>query len=352
MTQGLSNTTNMKAVVYKAPFEFKLQEVERPVLHESTDVILKVKYSGICGTDLHTYRGHITSVAQDQILGHEFTGLVVEVGKDVANFKVDDYVVSTFTIQCGKCWYCSHGFSGQCDITNTFGKTGLPGGQAEYVRVPFADNCLIKLENKDDSSYVMMADIFTTGYYGARQILTHLKLQNRSLSDVKLLHLGLGPVGQCGLRVLKYFGFKNVTCVDNVPQRLQEAKDLGFEAINFETQLDQLQPEFDCVLEVVGASSALETAFKYVRRNGLIVSIGMAHGPLPFNGLDCYLKNINLSFGRCHSWSLFPEALQVFEELKPELTLFIDKIITPEQVELGYQLFNTHKANKVVIQFD
>lgn len=343
-------TYPMKAVVYKAPYDFQVKEVPRPQLQHDTDVILKVKYSGICGTDLHTYRGHIRGVEEDQILGHEFTGEVVEVGS-LVGFSVGDYVVSTFTIQCGKCWYCENGFSGQCDITNTFGKKGLPGGQAEYVRVPFADNTLIQVD-KDDPCYVMMADIFTTGYYGAKQIMNYLKVNNRDFSKVKLLHLGLGPVGLCALRVLRHYGFKDIVCVDNVPQRLQEARSLGFQALNFESELDNLQPEFDCVLEAVGASSALLTGFKYVRRNGLVASIGMAHGPLPFEGLDCYLKNINLSFGRCHAWSLFAEALEVFNVLRPELQLFIDMTIGIDEVEKAYEMFDQHKVNKAVIKFD
>lgn len=340
----------MKAVVYKSPYNFKVQEVPEPEIQSPTDVIVKVHYSGICGTDLHTYRGDITAVDEDQILGHEFTGVIESMGEKVKGFSIGDSVVSTFTIQCGECWYCKHGYSGQCDITNTFGKRGLPGGQAEYVRVPFADNTLIRIDN-DDPSYVMMADIFTTGYYGAKKILNHIKISGMALNEVKVLQLGLGPVGLCGLRVLKYFGLTNIVCLDNVPQRLQEARDLGFEAMNFQTQIDQLSPEFDCVLEVVGSSSALETAFKYVRRNGFISSIGMAHGPLPFNGLDCYMKNINLSFGRCHAWSLFPEALQVFNKLKPQMQKFIDHTISIGDAEQAYELFDQHKVNKAVIKF-
>lgn len=334
----------MKAVVYRGAKNFKVEQVPEPQLQHPGDVVVKVKYSGICGTDLHTYRGFV-KVPDGQILGHEFVGIIDQVGEGIKNFSIGDTVVSTFTIQCGECWYCEHGKSGQCDITNTFGKKGLPGGQAEYVRVPYAEKTLVKVDL--DVCYVMMADIFTTGYYGVKKIANFDR--RKPVSDIKILQLGLGPVGLCALYVFKYLGFTQVTCVDNVPDRLQKAKDLGFKAVNFDS--DEPLSEYDHVLEVVGSSSALETGFKHIRRDGLISSLGMGHEPLPFSAMDCYLKNINLSFGRCHSWSLFPEALEVFNSIKPLLSQFIDKIIPIDDAELGYELFDSHKVNKVVIEF-
>lgn len=342
----------MKAVTYQGPRNFKVKDVPKPQLQLDTDVILQVKYSGICGTDLHTYRGHL-KLPENQILGHEFVGTVIQVGDQVKGFKSGDFVVSTFTIQCGECWYCKTGFSSQCDYTNTFGKVGLDGGQAEFVRIPYADNVLIKCH--DDPIYVMMADIFITGYYGAKKIINHLNhniaknLEAREISQVKILQLGVGPVGLCALSVLRHYGF-DVTIVDNIDARLQKAQQLGAHVLNFDKDVIP-QDTFDFVLEVVGNSKALEWGFKAIKRDGLLASIGMSQGPLPFNGLECYLKNINLSFGRCHAWSLFREALELFEVLKHQFTDFIDMLIPIEDVERGYDLFDQHIVNKVVIDF-
>ncbi|KAK6201281.1 sorbitol dehydrogenase [Scheffersomyces amazonensis] len=360
----------MDAIVFHGPFDVRTEKRKTPTIVDPSDVILKVKYSGLCGSDLHSYRGHIKGPV-DTIIGHEFLGTVVAKGSHVkdSDFEIGQDVLSTFTIQCGVCWYCEHGYSGQCDKTNTFGKVGLDGGQAEYVRIPYAKSTLIKKPedksgNVDDSIYVLMADIFVTGYYGVKKIVNNLKNESsegaakQDISDVTILQLGLGPVGLCALKVLKHFGFKKIVCVDSVPSRLEEAKKLGaYEVINYETDGDAIKKAihevtagvgFDAVLEVVGASSALRTAYDSVRRNGFICSLGMAHGPLPFDGLECYLKNINVSFGRCHAWSLFPEALEIFEKMKGDFTHFIDHKVGLDQAKDAFELFDHHKVNKVV----
>lgn len=366
---GRINCETMKAIVLNGEYDVSTEIRPIPTIQEQTDVILKVKYSGLCGTDLHSYRGHIKSGARGQIIGHEFLGTIVSKGSEIADsdFKVGDEVLSTFTIQCGECWYCKHGYSGQCNKTNTFGKPGLDGGQAEYVRVPYAKSTLIKKPQNpgtDDAVYVMMADIFITGYYGVKKIMNHLKNESavgsiqQDIKDVNILQLGVGPVGLCALRILKHYGFKNVVCVDSVQSRLDEAMNFGaLKAFNFETDKDGVSNfikestgnvGFDSVLEVVGAPAALKTAYDSVRRNGFICSIGMAHDPLPFNGLDCYLKNINISFGRCHAWSLFPEALELFEILKGDFEHFIDCKLGLDDSKEAFEIFDQHKVNKVV----
>jgi threonine dehydrogenase-like Zn-dependent dehydrogenase len=331
-------------------------------------VIVKVRYSGLCGTDLHSYRGHIKGPV-GTILGHEFVGTVVDKGSSITKFEIGDEIISNFSIQCGQCWYCKHGYSGQCDITNTFGKVGLDGGQAEYVRVPYAESTITKKpESKDDgvddSVYVLMADIFTTGYYGVKKIKDYLsipaaeRIQPQTFQDSTILQLGAGPVGLCALRILKYFGFEKIVVVDNVPSRLEEAKKLGAaRVINFDTEPNGIKEYienetnsggFDAVLEVVGSAAAHKTSFDAVRRNGFISSIGMGHEAFPFNGLDVYLKNINISFGRCHSWSLFPESLAIFEKMKGDLSTFIDYKTTLDKSKEAFELFDKHKVKKIV----
>lgn len=359
----------MKAVVFNGPFSVSTIEVPTPRIENPTDVIVKVKYSGVCGTDLHTYRGHI-NLPKGQVIGHEFVGRIVSKGSEIpdSSFKVGDDVLSTFTVQCGKCWYCRHGYSGQCRETNTFGKVGLDGGQAEYVRVPYALSTLIKKPvtsgNFDDSVYVLMADIFITGYFGVKKIINFLKTEptfdptNPDFSGVKVLQLGAGPVGLCAIRVFKYFGFNNVVCVDSIPSRLKEAQAMGAKkVINFQLDKDGVLKSvdevtdgvgYDAILEVVGAQSALRSAYTSVRGNGFISSIGMPYESLPFTGLECYLKNVNISFGRCHARSLFPEALEIFEKVKADFVHFIDCKLPIEDSEEAYKIFDAHKVGKVI----
>ena len=181
----------MKAIVFYGPYDVRTEVRPTPKIQNPDDVIVKVKYSGLCGTDLHSYRGHIKGPV-GTILGHEFVGTIVETGKDISKFEIGDEIISNFSIQCGKCWYCKHGYSGQCDITNTFGKIGLDGGQAEYVRIPFAESTITKKPKSqndgiDDSVYVLMADIFTTGYYGVKKLKIFFQFQQLKESNLKLL---------------------------------------------------------------------------------------------------------------------------------------------------------------------
>lgn len=365
-----SNVKLMKAAVFNGPFNVSTQLKPIPIIEDATDVIVKVKYLGLCGSDLHYYRDSIPS-KPGQIMGHEFVGTIVSKGTSIkdSDFKIGDDVISTFTIQCGECWYCKHGYSGTCDKTNTFGKVGLQGGQAEFVRVPYALSTLVHKPINDDSQvddavYVLMSDIFVTGYFGVKKILNHFKSEiadgfpKSEPKDLTILQLGAGPVGLCALKILKHFGFEKVIVIDGVEERLQKAKAYGAsETINYQTENDKLSKiiaeetdcnGFDAVLEIVGTSAAIKTAFDSVRRNGFVASVGMGHDPLPFNGLECYVKSLNISFGRCHAWSLFKESLKVFELLKLDLSDLIDEKPKIDDSERYYDLFEKHQVGKVV----
>lgn len=354
----------MRAVVFKEPF--KVETVEKPIpeLQEPTDALVKVKYSGICGSDLHYYRGHIPS-KDGQTMGHEFVGTVVKKGESISDdqFAVGDDVISTFTIQCGECWYCEHGLSGTCDKTNTFGKIGLEGAQAEYVLVPYAPSTLIKIPkdktSNDGAIYTLMADIFVTAYFGIKKVREFFdgKLEPR---NIDILQIGAGPVGLCAVVILKHYGFRSVVVVDGIEDRLQQAKQLGAtEVVNFKTGNDKLillsaelteLRGFDAVLEMVGASTSMRSAFDQVRRGGFISSVGMGHEALPFNALECYAKCLGVSFGRCNAWSLFDEALSLFEELKGLLDTLIEATPSIEEASLYYKRFERGEVKKVVLK--
>lgn len=365
MAQSLQVPLSMRAAVFNDTYNISTEQVPTPSIQDPTDVIVKVKFSGLCGSDLHYYRGDIPLKA-GQIMGHEFVGTIVSKGSAIADFAVGDEVISTFTIQCGDCYYCKHGHTGNCVTTNTFGKVGLDGAQAEYVRVPNAEKTLVKKPQSegDDSVYVFMADIFVTGYYGAKKIVNHLKNESSigvalpSPKDTTILQIGAGPVGLCAIKILRYFGFEHIVVVDGIEDRLKLAKEFGaVKTVNYQTDptglADYVKNElngigFDAVLEIVGAPSSIKSAFDSVRMNGFISCLGMAHGPLPFDGLQCYVKSLNISFGRCHTWALFPECLKIFETIKDDFRGLID--VQPSIDDSGkyYQLFEQHKCGKVV----
>lgn len=352
---------SMKAAVFKKPFVIETIQKCIPKVTVPTDVLVKVKYSGLCGSDLHYYRGHIP-LKEGTTMGHEFVGTIVEKGSDVKDLdlKIGDNVVSTFTIQCGSCYYCKLGNSGTCEHTNTFGKPGLEGGQAEYVLVPYARSTLSKLKTLDDISYVLMADIFVTGYFGVLKILKHFS-GVMDPKDMSVLQIGAGPVGLCAVRILKHFGFSNIVVVDGIDDRLTLAKKLGAsETVNFKTESNKLNSYitktlenrgFDSVLEIVGASSAMETAFNSVRKGGFIASVGMGHEALPFDALQAYIKGITVSFGRCNAWSLFDDALAIFEDLKGDFEDFVEVVAPIEEAAEYYRKFDKGEVKKVVFKF-
>jgi threonine dehydrogenase-like Zn-dependent dehydrogenase len=260
----------MKALVWSGRRKIELQQVPRPLLNDARDVILKVTSSSICGSDLHLFSGAMPRVERGDILGHEFMGIVEEVGQEVKTVKKGQRVVCSFDIACGACNFCKREEYTACNVTNPseemqslygdrtsgmFGYShltgGFPGGQAEFVRVPFADvNCLALPENVPDRKALYLSDIIPTSYHAT------VLAQVQEGSSVAIW--GLGPVGLLAARWCQLKGAKVIIGIDHVPERLNVAKKLGIEVINFDeedvyTRLRVIAPEgVDCGIEAAG----------------------------------------------------------------------------------------------------
>lgn len=229
----------MKAVVYHGLGDIRLDSVSDPKLKDDTDAVVHLTASAICGTDLHMVRGTFPGMKPGTILGHEGVGVVKEVGKQVRNFKPWDRVVITSTIGCGYCAYCRQGYYAQCDNANPMGKnagTAFFGGplltgafdglQAEYARIPFANVCMVHLpDNVSDNQAIILSDIFTTAYFGA-------KLAEIEPGDSVAI-FGCGPVGQCAILCARLLGAERIIAVDTIPSRLEKARRLGAEVIDY-----------------------------------------------------------------------------------------------------------------------
>jgi threonine dehydrogenase-like Zn-dependent dehydrogenase len=229
----------MKAVVFNGVGEIALEDVRDPRIEESTDALVTLTASAICGTDLHMIRGTMGDMAPGTVLGHEGVGLVAEVGRDVRNFKAGDRVVIGSTIGCGSCVYCRAGYYAQCDHANPNGPqagTAFFGGpkssgpfngmQAEHVRVPFANVTMVGLpEEVSDDQAILLSDIFPTGYFGC-------KLAEVGHGDTVAI-LGCGPVGQFAIASARLLGAGRILAVDTVPSRLEMALAQGAEVIDF-----------------------------------------------------------------------------------------------------------------------
>lgn len=232
----------MKAVVFHDVGDIRLDDVPEPQLQASTDAIIRVTASAICGTDLHFVRGTVSGMNKGRILGHEAVGIVEALGDDVRNLNIGDRVVVCSTIACGNCAYCRAGYYAQCDQANPGGMQagtaffggpeangGFNGLQAEKARIPFAHIGLVKLPDEiTDEQGILLSDIFPTGYFGA-------KMAEISPGD-SVAVFGCGPVGQFAIASAKLLGAGRVFAVDCHEDRLAMARAQGAEVINFEDE--------------------------------------------------------------------------------------------------------------------
>lgn len=237
----------MKANCWFGKQDMRVLDVPEPKILNKRDAVVKVTSTAICGSELHLYNGLVPMMEQGDIMGHEFMGEIVEVGPEVKHRRVGDRVVVAFPISCGQCFFCKKELYSLCENTNPnawmaeqfFGHSpagiygyshltgGFAGGQAEYVRVPFADIGTVKIENGfTDEEVLFLSDIFPTGYMAAEQC-------NIQSGDTVAIW-GCGPVGQFAVRSAFLLGAERVIAVDRFPERLQMARDGGAETINYE----------------------------------------------------------------------------------------------------------------------
>ncbi|KAH7028301.1 alcohol dehydrogenase [Macrophomina phaseolina] len=346
----------MNAVVLKKARQVALERRPVPSLEGPGEVLVKVEYSGLCGSDLHLYRG-TEDCGSDFILGHEFTGRVVDVGKDVKKFAIGDRAVAAFTTSCGGCFYCEANLSSRCTSCMVFGTPLLGGAQSQYVRVPLADTTLTQAPRDiHPRNLILMADIFPTGFFAASNAFSHISRAQIHNSTVAII--GCGPVGLCALAATTALHQPaQVLAIDAVPSRLQNAASLGAEPFNYETQRHDLGARIselthgrgaDVVLELVGAKAALGMAFDVVRPGGVISSVGVHSSEFPFTATQAYDKNVELHMGRCPVASVFLEALECLKTVQGKLGFLTDTIVPLSKAAAYYEAFDRMEVQKVI----
>lgn len=350
----------MKALTWQGKRSVSVEEVPDPVIQEPTDAVVRITSTAICGSDLHLYEVLGPYMHKGDVIGHEPMGIVVEVGSAVTNLTVGDRVVIPFGIACGECFMCRRGLQSQCETTQVkekgsgaalFGYSELygsvPGGQAEYLRVPFADYGPVRVGTElPDERYLFLSDILPTAWQGVKY------------ADVPeggtLAVFGLGPVGQFGSRIGRYLG-QRVIGVDPVPERRAMAARHGVETLDYsKTVAGELRDMTegrgpDAVLDAVGmeahgspvtglahqalgllpdklAQKAMETAgvdrlaalhsaLQAVRRGGTVSLSGVYGGqasPMPM--LSMFDKQIQLRMGQCNVRNWTDELLPLVED--------------------------------------
>lgn len=384
----------MRALTYHGAHDVRVDTVPDPVLVEPTDALLRVTATAICGSDMHLYRGKVPGMKEGDILGHEFMGVVVDVGRDVKRLQKGDRVVVPFTISCGSCWFCGRSLFAACERTNygrgaimdkkdlrpgagMFGYThlygGYSGGQAELVRVPHADVGPIKIPSElPDERVLFLSDILPTGYQAV------LNADVGPGSNIAIF--GAGPVGMMAAACARMLGAQRIFMVDHHPYRLAFAKDAyGVEPIDFEradpaekivelTDHRGVDASIECVgfeakgsriesaltkLKLEGSSgAALRQAIAATRRGGIVsvpgVYAGHIHG---FLFGDAFEKGISFRMGQTHVQRFMPELLLRIQkgELHPEA--IISHRLALDDAPRGYEMFDKKEddCRKVVL---
>jgi threonine dehydrogenase-like Zn-dependent dehydrogenase len=387
----------MKAVVWHGTNDVRVERVPDPKIVNARDAIVRVTTTAICGSDLHLLDGFIPTMREGDILGHEFMGEVVDVGRGVSTLRPGDRVVVPFTIACGGCFFCRRSLWSLCDNSNPnawmaeklygfsgsalFGYShmmgGYAGGQAQYVRVPFADVGPLKLSTSlSDEQVLFLSDIFPTGYMAA---------ENCDIEQGDTVAVwGCGPVGQFAIRSAFLLGAARVIAIDSVPGRLRLAVEGGADTINFEQQdvFDTLKamtggmgPDacIDAVgLEAHGATldsyldkakaavylatdrpNALRQAINACRKGGVVSIPGVYGGfldKIPFGA--AFAKGLTMRMGQTHVMRYMRPLLELIERGDIDPSFVITHRLSIDEAPGAYRMFRDQKDEciKVVLK--
>jgi threonine dehydrogenase-like Zn-dependent dehydrogenase len=293
----------MKALTFQGIKDIQYETVDDPKILEPGDAVVKVGQTAICGSDLHVYNGRESGLDVGTVMGHEFTGEIVEVGKSVKQFHNGDIVVSPFSTNCGQCYFCDIGLTARCVNGQLYGWVeggmGLHGSQAEYVRVPYADSTLVHIPEGMDHRHALLAgDILSTGYYCAEQA----EITPGGLYVV----IGCGPVGLLTIMSAFEQGAQHVVAVDNINSRLEIANRLGAVGwhLNENPVLYIMEKTHgigaEAVMEAVGSPGAQDLSLKLVRPGGIISTVGVhTTHDFSFSPVEAYDINLTFRIGRC-----------------------------------------------------
>jgi 2-desacetyl-2-hydroxyethyl bacteriochlorophyllide A dehydrogenase len=341
----------MKAVVLGGPERVCVEEVDDPVLQTAGDAIVRVRATAICGADLLPVHGMTPGFQPGTILGHEFVGEVVDAGAGVHHLRAGQRVVNASMISDGSCLHCRSGRTTQCQGRSLFGYSGvyprLDGGQAELVRVPLADRCLLPLPAEvTDEAAVFLADILPTGYVAARR-------GGVALGDLVAV-VGCGPVGLMAVLCSVAYGAR-VLAVDAVPGRRQLAASLGAESVPPEAAAARTLElsgglGADVVIEAAGSRAALDAALRLVRGRGTVSVVGAHFEPdYPLDNASMFEREITLRFSIGDPSRDRERLLRALLSGRIDPTPVISHRLPLSAAPSAYQLFDRREASKVVL---
>jgi threonine dehydrogenase-like Zn-dependent dehydrogenase len=377
----------MRAVTWQGTRKMSVETVPDPEIVQQSDVVVKVSATAICGSDLHLYNHYVTTMQKGDVLGHEFMGEVVEVGRDVTRLKKGDRVVVPFPIACGRCYFCKAGIFGACDNSNPNGEVpealygaqapagifgyshmygGYSGGQAEYVRVPYADVGPIKVpDGATDEQVLFLSDILPTGWQAAKR------------GEIKpgdtVAVWGCGPVGYFSIQSAYLQGADRVIAIDRFPERLALARDVcRAEVINYEETDDlvELLKQMtggrgpDVCIDAVGLEAhghdllsrsdkvkqtlrlemdrptAVRQTIQAAAKGGRVSIIGVYGGVIDKFPLGAFFaKGLRMAAGQCDVQQFMPDLLQRVLNGEFDTTSLISHRLTLDDAPDAYRMF-------------
>lgn len=291
----------MKAAVYKGNGKIVLEDRPVPKIMDERDAIVEVTLTTICSSDIHIKHGAVPRAVPDTILGHEFVGRVVEVGKAVKKVKPGDRVAVNVETFCGECFFCKRGYVNNCTDEHGGWALGcrIDGGQAEYARIPFADNGLTLIpDHVTDEQALFNGDILSTGYWAA-------KISGIKPADTTVV-IGAGPTGLCTMLCARLYTPARIIAIDTDEYRLNLAKEKGLADITLVPGRGDLEEQIrnltggrgaDVVFEVAGGEDTFQTAWKIARPNAVVVIVAMYEEPQVLPLPDMYGKNLVFKTG-------------------------------------------------------
>jgi alcohol dehydrogenase len=331
----------MRALVYHGPGQKAWQKAPDPEITDEGDAIVRVDTTTICGTDLHILNGDVPAVADGRILGHEAVGTVDEVGEEVHGLRPDDRVLISCTSACGTCRYCREGRYGQC-LSGGGWILGhkIDGTQAEYVRVPFADNsCHLVPDGATDEEVLMLADILPTGY--------EVGVLNGNVrpGDVVAV-VGTGPVGLSAVASARLFSPSHIVAIDLADARLGAAKTFGADIAVNNAREDPLGIVrklteglgADVAIEAAGVPATFELAVELVRPGGRIANVGVHGKPATLHLEDHWFRDITITTGLVDTYSI-PTLMRLVTSRQIDARRFITHQFALDDFPAAYEIF-------------
>ncbi|MFT8323106.1 MAG: zinc-dependent alcohol dehydrogenase [Bacillus sp. (in: firmicutes)] len=373
----------MKAVTYQGAKHVEVTNVEDPRLEKKDDILIRITTTAICGSDLHLYQGSMP-LPKGYVIGHEPMGIVEEVGPEVTKVKKGDRVVIPFNVACGHCIYCEHGETSQCDNANPhydsggyFGYTekfgDYPGGQAEYLRVPYGNFTPFVIPDSaelEDESFVFLSDVIPTAYWSVE----HAEVKK---GDTVIV-LGCGPVGLMAQKFAWMKGAKRVIAVDYEKYRLQHAKTTNKVEVYDFTEFDDMGEHLkeitsggaDCVIDCVGMDGKKSTlefleqklklqggtlgpiqiATKAVRKSGIVQLTGVYganYNNFPLGAF--FARNITLKMGQAPVIPIMPKLYDMIINKKFDPQDIITHKVSLDDASHAYKIFNNHEDNAIKV---